>query len=762
MIRLGYRNLVTNPEIKAWVEEHLGPMFHMVRQDRIVDEERWVHFWKIWNVELDDQAYNGRSRIYLAAGRNTLETWKIALKGGLFPFSDWFDCEAKHSSGLAGNAVAEKALQRENLRHMKLREKSDAFLQQYCTYGTAVLRHGFEDEEEVQRRYERAPVGAPVDEDDEIIRVEKVVDEDEDALAFRTQQGTEVRLVEGPVKIKYGPTCRVVDLFHFFVWPVTCESVQEAILAFEDITTSSEDIERIAEQWMDPKHEEFGHIYEEIDELIETDGGRQPTDVTRTDIERHVREGLQDYVDPNRIGADLEEGFFNVTEAYWRGEIPGATDPDTGKEYGRIDWMVCLVNDKYAIRIHPNPRYRKRRPWHVARLIRVVNEFYGRGLVEPFASVQYMLNDMANLTLDNVVSALNPIVLINDDLVSNFDSLELAPNAKWFVDPEGVRFVTPPNVASIGQATMNMLLGFVQDYGRANFATQGVPAPPGRGRSQNTSSGMSMLLQSGSQGFQAALTDLEDQLMVPILESNYELQEQFMSDKMVIVEGGADGAPLIERAIGFEDVVGQYLFTWKGAQGVRERTTLVQGLQGLVQMLAQIRMIDPDAQKAFRIKWGPLAKRFLTDGYGLSWADEVIETPEDAKSMDPTLELDMLALHRMVEVQPGDDDAEHLMVQQPALQEDRFANDLIAVQLLQAHIDAHLKAAAEKQQQAQQAQMMQMMQAAQQGTGGGAPSGMASPPAPGGGGQPPNALQQAASSLSAQGQVNRGLAGGGQ
>jgi hypothetical protein len=252
----------------------------------------------------------------------------------------------------------------------------------------------------------------------------------------------------------------VVDLFHFFVSPTTARNVQEATLAFEDITVDLEHIEAMHEQYMDPKRPELGRVYDNVDELLETGGALLPTDVEDSEVRRHAREGMEQ--DPNRF-MDLAEGFVNLTEAYWRGEIPGATDPDTGNEYGVIDWLIVLVNDAWPIRIQPNPFYRKRRPWRVARFLKVVNEFYGRGIVEAFASVQYMLNDIGNLTIDNIISALNPIVLINDDLVSNFDSLQFAPNAKWFVDPDGVKFVSPPNVAQIGMATLQMFTGLVQD-----------------------------------------------------------------------------------------------------------------------------------------------------------------------------------------------------------------------------------------------------------------------------------------------------------
>ena len=80
-------------------------------------------------------------------------------------------------------------------------------------------------------------------------------------------------------------------------------------------------------------------------------------------------------------------------------------------------------------------------------MLRVVDEYYGRGVTEAMASMQYMLNDINNLTIVNITNSLNPIILINEDLVTNVESLRISPIAKWFVDPAGVQFVTPLSVS---------------------------------------------------------------------------------------------------------------------------------------------------------------------------------------------------------------------------------------------------------------------------------------------------------------------------
>lgn len=709
--RLTYSQLVTNENVRRFVTEHLCPMFRTTRDERAQDlEQRWLHFHKIFNVELDDQSYQGRSRVYISAGRNAIETWKIALLQALFPYTDWFDVTPLHRAGMEGNANAQKALQRRWLQKMQLRRHLAEFLQQFLTFGTGVLYHTWEDEEEPQRFWEPFTPGTPTDDDTTVLTEEDAAEHEDDPLSFKTTRGDKVRLVERTVKTYYGPKVRCVDLFHFFVAPTTALDVQDAELVFEDMTVGIDYLEAMHEEWMDPERHELGRLYDMIDEIVQTKGGRIPHDVQTADWDRRQREGLEQ--DQNIAFGDLEEGFVNLTNAYWRGEIPDAKDPETGEKYGCIDWKITVANDKWPVRIHPNPSYRNRRPWHVARLVKLVDEFYGRSMVEPFASIGYMLNDVANLTLDSAILALNPIAAVNSENVTNFDTLQLAPGAKWFFDgppQENVSFLSMPNVSQLGMAMMSMMQGLIQDFSGANFAVQGVPAPRGRGRAQNTATGMALLQQTGSAGFQVALEGLQDEVMVPLLEANYEMQEQFMSDRERILIPGRDGVALLEQEIGFEDVIGHYLFVWKGAQQKREQMAFTQGLQGIVQMLAQIRMADPEAASQFRIKWGALARRFLTDGLGVSWADEVIETPEDQASVDPQLELDLMARHRPVEVAPGDDDQWHLQVEGQALMEEPFASDPIAAAILMQHVQAHVQQAEAKMQAQQMAMMQQQM-----------------------------------------------------
>jgi ribosomal protein S18 acetylase RimI-like enzyme len=582
---------------------------------------------------------------------------------------------------------------------MKLELQMPMFLRQYLTYGTGVLFHGWEEREEPQRFWERQLQDAPLDTEAEERRFREE-EEPQDEMEFE-QAGTVVRLVEKLVKVKCGPTARVVDLFHFFVAPSTAPSIADATLAFEDLEVPVAHLEEMHDKYLDPAYPSYGRFYDHPEWASMLDlKGALPTERLHTLRERWNRIGLD--VNPDSAfpkGLD-KKGHVQLTPSYWRGTIPSARD-EQGKLYGKRDWLITWVNGLYPVRIQPNPSYRQIRPWVEGRLFRTTNLFYAQGMLDAVASLQYFLNDVGNLTLDNLMMALNPVVTVDETLVTNMESLRWAPGAKWFVAKEGVNVLNLPTQAQLGMATLNMMQGFIHDFSQTNAAVQGAPPARGRGRVAQTASGYSQLLATGSQAMQLAIKDLEQQLTVPLLERNYELASQFWVEKRVLQVLGAQGAGLITEEVGFEDIFGEYTYEWRGSVGLRERMALLTTLQNLPQLVAQA---PPQVQQAFQ--WVEFFKLMLTDGANVTWADRIFKTGDELPSIDPKLEADVMAAHRRVDVHPADQN--HLPVHLQSLATDeRFQRDPIARQLLMEHLQ-------QTQAQEQQRQQQMMMQAVQQ------------------------------------------------
>jgi hypothetical protein len=725
--RLIFPNSATDPVVHAWAEKTLPDLCRQARTQRKTKEERWLHFWKLWSVELDQPSYEGRSQVYLASARRALETWQVALHEALFPRTDWFRVLPVKDISDPAQVARWAALQHVYLREMALEDEFPLFLRQFLTYGTGILRHTWAYEEERQRTWERQMADAPppaADDDDEA----RIIDEEEEpAEAYTLEQaGTVWRLVERMVATKSGPSVRAVDLFHFFVVPHTARSIPEATAAFEDMQVPFRHVLERHEQWMDPDREDWGRLYDHPDwERIVEAGGFLSDELRSAYADRFSRDGFDP--DPNSAYTALsKKGETQLTELFWRGTIPDARD-ETGKLFGQRDWHFVLLNNLWCVRAHPNLHYKNDRPWLDARMYRTVGSYYAQGVCDVIASINLMLNDIGNLTIDNLNMALSPPMAFDETKVMVPEAYEFAPGAQWFFDgppQDSVQMLQIPTQAQLGMGMMSMMMGFSHDYSGANAATQGVPPARGQGRVAQSAAGMSMLQAQGSAEMLSFARVIQRGLLEELLARNYRFTEQFGCAPTTIRRLGADGQQLLVEEVSLEDILGGYQYEWRGASAMQERAMLMGTLQQFPQMVAQLAQVDPRLVHMFDAV--AFLRLMLTDGVNAPWADEIFKLPGDGVSVSPSLEHQSMAMHRRVMPHPADHDAGHLMAHVAALQQDeRFLTDPIARQLLMEHAEM-TQAQMQQKMMAQQ----QAMMAAQQGPPQGPPGQQGSMPGP--------------------------------
>lgn len=725
-MRLTFPNLALRDGPRRWVEDHIAPEFLRTRREHTTLHTRWLHFFKIGNVELDQPGYIGRTQVYFPAGRQAKQTILTLLMQSIFPASDWFTVTAQGTNASPERASRWRALQRRFVQHdMQLEHEMELFLDDFLTYGNGWFRLTWEERFEIRRMYEEQLRRAPLDEAAEEVRIrdEPEPPPEEDTLAFPgPSDGTIVRLVEKRVPVKCGPKLRTVSPFHIYVAPFTARSVDEALMVFEDMDLPLDHFERMHGLWMDPADPSFGRVYDHPRwaEIMEA-RGMLDQEMIAIRSEMLNRIGIDP--DPNRAYGDLaKKGHGNLTEAYWRGEIPGATDPTTRQLYGERDWHMTFLNDTWCVRLHPNATYSQRRPWLHGGLYPNGPAFWRQGVFDAIASIQYYLNDVGALTLDNLIMALNPVVVVDQEMVQEVSSLEWAPGGLWFGKPEGFKVLNVQGQTQLGMGMINMLQGMSHDYAGANAAMQGVPPARGRGRVAQTATGYGQMLEMGAAPLQGMVKLLERDILVPILQTDYQLAEQFLTDKQTLQILGADGVTLLTEAVGFEDIFGQYQYEWRGAVGLRERMALLQLLQGLPALLTQM---GPAAQQALDVP--EFLRVLFRDGLQVPFADRILRLGDDLGSISQDLENDVMAVHRKAEVHPLDDDAMHLQaIADARRRDDRFRRDAIAARLLDEHEAAH-----RMQQQVKQAQQMeQMMGRMLQGGAGGGEAGAGQAPSP--------------------------------
>lgn len=681
-IRVPYPNLARDPEIRIEIERTIVPLLAQIRDNRTRLEEKWQRYYRIWNCELDKNSYSGRSKIYLAAARATCETWTSAIVRDFYPTSDnWFEV-------INVDQIADE-MRADALEHLfyyffkkqqKIKSDSIPLIRQLVTYGTSPGKLMFADK-------------------DTMVKALKLM-----------KDGKSYEAITKNVKSQYGPMFRPRSLFNFFVWPETAPDVQEADVAFEDIEVSLDHIRQMAEKPMNPRKPELGTVYEVPEEVFTATGASERgRDWFRFRKEKLQRMGISN--DPSDRWSDLGKDKRNLTECYWRRDLDGT---------GEKEWLLTIINDWNVVRIQENPYWHKKKPFFVPRLLRVIDEFYGRGIMDTIDRVQYMINDMVNQTMDSVQYELNPITIVDPGSVAYSNSIRFHPGAKWLMaDPlKSVVFTKPASVAAVGFQTLSLLQGFIQDFSGASAAMQGQPAVRGRGRAQNTASGMSSMISQGSMPMTQIIEDLEEQFGEPLLEMSYSIIQQFMNEKIMLRILGRRGAPLLQKEVGIEDIIGNYEFNWLGSIASKNRQILG---QQMINFLNIARGLPPDVLQ--QLNWPWLVKKIWTEGLGLRDAPEMFNASGYTFSVDPELEYRLNKENREVKVSPGDDNQKHLKqhyLDREKVQEeqelerwDKHIED--QTQALQAQI-----AQAEQQKQLAQMQQMMAMQAqAEQSTKGG-------------------------------------------
>ncbi len=680
MLRLQTPNLAGNPTVNQWVMDYFVPTVLKVRHNRRAFDRRLEAYDRIDRTILDHQSYQGRHKAYLPALKKLRTSYYHQLRKGFFPLSDWFHVEAIE------NVIEEERAQsmHDLLRHfcdttLRLKAQFEPFATQYLVRGTAPVKVVWEDTERTIRR---------------LVRKEG-----------RKPGKARAKAVDEVVKSRYGPYLRNISLYSWYVFPETCDFLDEATLVFEDCEIRAADLKAMAQTWLDDGDHSLGHVYEAIRPVV--DRPSIPPDFKEQRKERFRQLGM---VDP--LDVSMPQDRCVKTTCYWRGEIPGAThrDEDTGEEVeaGETDWLIELGDYTYPIRIQPNPFWYGGHPYLAPRFTRETDEFYGHCLYDGPDRLGYILNDVVNQMLDGYSLSASPIAKIDPSAHSRPQTLRLLPGAKWLIRPDAAIFDRPPDVTATGIGMASYIQGAIHDFGALGAVATGQAAVRGRGRAGNTASGLGMISQASSLEIDTALENLDHELGAPLLEKCAQYIDQFMIDPIALRILGGQGVGFVEKRLAAQDVIGNYVFRWLGSSATREKHMLVAQMERLVPLLVQVSQ-TPGANVQVQF---PYILKQIWWAMGLENAEKAFKTPEDEKSIDPAWENELILVDRPVRVHPGDNHLQHLqahygLIPQVQNNAERFAN-------LVAHIQ-DTEAALQAQQMAMQQQAMMMQQQMLQG-----------------------------------------------
>ena len=695
-------NLARDPEIQARIRDELLPLIRRTRDDRSLLRDRWLRYYRIWSLRHDyGQGYKGRTNTYFPIGRRWIEQWVTRIKRDLFPDNDWFACRALRKD-FESRVPAKVALQKYWMRrYMRLRRHSLPFLRQLVTYGTSPVRNVWrvlEHEQPALRDMlddDGSPSGGTIE------TIEKVAD-------------------------FLGPTFEPVDLFAFYVWPVTASSVDSASLVFEDRCVERAHIKRLASTPLDRSNPKNGNVYENLDELLEVyesagqSRGSSYAGGLKYDA-LSIRLADKGFTAPLDQNLPMALRPLDITEGSWLADLEGE---------GAMRYLVTLGADTVPLRVQRRPFWHGGPQWLCGRFVEVAEEFYGRGLPEIFDYIQYFVNDLGNQSGDAFVWSTNPIAVVDIGAVQDPTSLRMTPGAKWLANPAGVQFTTPPQGAA--QAGLDAVQGFVGMADNLVAPTPARPIVPNQPAGPQDSAGLAAQLADSAVDLRAVVENLEDEVMVPLLERSDILAQQCLDRDIILKVAGQDGVELMEHPITVADLVGEYEWEWLGTtsalnQQVRAQQ-MVQGIALLVQIPA-----DQLAAENITVDWRYVLTQYWSLGLGLPNADRVLRGTGPKGPQDWRWENALARVNRAEELQvsPADNHLEHVQGHHSVLDKGILTDDAQAA--MSRHVQDHIAFM-------MAAEVRNLQQAmATLAPPGGAPPGAPGPPGPPGlpGGAPP-------------------------
>jgi hypothetical protein len=559
-------NYATHEATKNFVLHELIPLIEETRMQRRVIEEGWRSVDAMVDlIHTFERRYMGRSNVYLPVYRKIRSTRISQLSRGLFPSDDYLDVAALEP-GREPDAEAGKAyLQWELDINAKLRTRIKPFLASFEDYGTGVMKYWYAKELMPRGRggWEKLASGV-----------------------MAPTHSMEQYSCEG---FRVSPR----NLYNFYVYPATAQSLDEASLAFEDIRVPREELLRMQalKRWAN------------VDTAL--------ADSTETNPNVRDQQADRGFADIEGSQKDTPlGGIKTVTEvwvmmplpdkAYVNGEQPGTWLPT------RV--VIC---GKAVLLVERNPTFLQKPPYLVARQDTKAGLFYGTGTGFTVRGLQHLINDFSNQTNDCGQYSLNPLALINPgQVVGPFPALSPGAVIRTTDPQKGVNFIRPPaELIQYGSQLQGTYMGLMMDFSGAPPVLQGT-------KGAGTATSTQILQHNASAPLQDIVEDIENEVMVPLMEAAWFLGQQFR-DKTVMAM--VAGRPVEVRP---EQLSLRAQFRWLASSQAANRAQRASQAMQLIQAVAPL--VPLLQQTGYQVDFPTLLARIYRDGFGFRDFDKFI------------------------------------------------------------------------------------------------------------------------------------------
>lgn len=569
------KNYAEDPDTVQYIQNELVTVIMQTRWIRQPLEQEWNAIRNMTAMKHDDgQKYKGKSNVYLPVWAKNEETLVTQLSRGLFPSDDFLDVSDETPGAAPESAKPLKAYMEWEVRTVsKLPTYIKPFLRQLVRYGNSVLKAWYAKELRYEGRSKRAPDISSI---------------------FRADPDFKHKSYEG-LRVS------TRNIYNWYIYPMTAEKIDDAVLIFEDIQTPRQVIE---------SHGRSGR-WANIEDALNspTEPQQQSNEVQLFDANNMSAPTTQ------LMGTSLGD-VRTITECWLNMKLPKAAyNPGEDPECP-VPCRVTLAGNT-VLEVTRNPFWHQRPPYLAMTTVEEPGLFYGSGPGRKVRQLQYLANDFANQTNDNGMFTLNPIVKYNPALIAG-PLRPMRPGVAWPMHDikDGVAFDRPPaELIQYGTALMQMYIGMAQDAAGAPPVLQGT----GGGGAAKTATGTQVLQRNAMSPLQDLVEDIENQVMIPLLDMAWVNAQQFREkDVMATVAG----MPILVTPA---DLAIDAKFRWMAStQAANQAQRAQQGMMFL-QAIMGGPVIQLLMQQGKMVDIAYLLGRIWSDGFGFRGFDKVIQ-----------------------------------------------------------------------------------------------------------------------------------------
>jgi len=639
--------------------------------------------WNIYNCIPDmNQGYAGNSTCYVPAVRDAINARAKRIVKQLFPISH------RHVDAITEDnkiPYTELSMIEHNISRTELKDLSRTGL----VAGDVTGQWNFYiDYTKSYRKVTKLVLKAPklsIVDGESVVKgeVHDPIEDEEETLE------TEDVCEEGPEVVPFADE----DLF---VYPPTASSIQKAQMAVMRLRMSEDAVARMVDEgvFILPEGCADAHTFFEREEPKSK--GRQKRDPDKKAVH------------DAGIKTEGTVKYALVYECWCRLDLGGKHKEEA---------VVYFVGEDEIIGIIKNPYWSGKRPIISAPIDKIEGSFKGRSKIEPVKYMQWNLNDFWNLGQDSALYSQMPVFAANPMSNPNWATMVLGLAAVWPIAPDDIKALTFPQLY---KESMTMCEGIKRQIWESLDVNETMMGKMPQGRKNN------QLMGAMQQEQQVNIIDVaerfETQVLNPIVEWFHELDLQFRTKSVMVQARGEIGVKASMIKAEPQQWGQRILFQWWGTKAVAG----MQLLQQQIGFLNVLKGTPPAMLDGRRLNILPILEKGVESLFGPEVASKIFIDERDLFTVSPEIENEMLHNGLEVDVNPGDNDIEHIKSHTEAV---KLAGDPMMV--YKKHIVAHIQAMKKKQQQ-QMAMQQQMVQGAPGAPGGGQ--------APGAAGTPPGAL----------------------